>query len=169
MVVVKWPRVALGVGITLIGLWLLLYNVGVVSSLPWFWWPLVPLGLGVILHWVAFTEKGSEGLFIPGGLLTIVGALFLACQIVGWDILEYLWPVFPLSVGVGFLEAYLFGGRHAELLIPAVPTLGVGIIGLSATLARGLGKWLMPIAIMAIGLVMLLAPGAGRRVGPRSE
>ena len=167
MVVVKWPRVVLGAGIALVGLWLLLYNIGVVSSLPWFWWPLVPLGLGVILHWVAFTEKGSEALFIPGGLLTIVGALFLACQILGWDILEYLWPVFPLSVGVGFLEAYLFGGRHVELLIPAVPTLGVGIIGLSATLARGLGKWLFPLVLVAIGLLLMLSPGRRTRSGSK--
>ncbi|MCR4402782.1 MAG: hypothetical protein NUW12_08350 [Firmicutes bacterium] len=165
----KWPRILLGVVVALIGLWLLLYNLDVVSSVPWFWWPLAPLGLGAILHWMAFAEKGAEGLFIPGGFLTTVGALFLACQFFGWDILEYLWPVFPLAVGVGFLETYLFGGRRVEFLIPAVPTLGAGVVGLSATLGREIGRWLLPAAIIVIGFLMLLAPGAGRRRGPRAE
>lgn len=162
----KWLRIFLGVGIALIGVWLLLYNIGVVSSLPWFWWPLVPLGVGVILHWMAFTEKGSEGLLVPGGLLTTLGVLFLACQLVGWGILEYLWPVFPLSVGVGFLELYLFGGRRVEFLIPAVPTLGVGIVGLAATLGREIGRWLLPVAIMVGGFLILLGPSTRRRGEP---
>jgi len=114
-------------------------------------------------------REGSEGLFAPGGLLTTVGALFLACQPVGWDILEYPWPVFPLTVGAGFLQVYLFGGRRVELLIPAVPTLGVGMIGLLATLCREIGSWLLPAAIIVIGLLMLLGSRARRRERPRAQ
>lgn len=156
----KWTQLALGVATVVVGLWLLLYNLGLVSIVSWHLWPLIPLGIGILLHGVALSDRKPVAALVPGGLLTVLGVLFFACQTFGWDILEYLWPVFPLAVGVGFLEPYLFGGRRWEFLIPAVPTLGVGIVGLSATLAGGIGKWLLPVALVGIGVLILL--GAGR-------
>ncbi|MEW6228100.1 MAG: hypothetical protein AB1700_08445 [Bacillota bacterium] len=107
----KWTQAAFGVGIIVVGLWLLLYNLGFISFIPWHLWPLIPLGVGELLHGVALSDRNSVAAFVPGGLLTVVGILFFACQVYGWDILEFLWPVFPLAIGVGFLEAYLLGGR----------------------------------------------------------
>ncbi|MEW6228327.1 MAG: hypothetical protein AB1700_09605 [Bacillota bacterium] len=161
----KWIQLVLGVGTMVVGLWLLLYNLGFVSFVPWHLWPLIPLGMGILLHGVALSGRESVAALVPGGLLTVLGILFFACQTFGWDILEYLWPVFPLAVGVGFLEAYLFGGRRWEFLIPAVPTLGVGLIGLSSTLAGGIGKWLLPATLVAIGVLILLGAGRQTRQG----
>ncbi|MGE5593393.1 MAG: hypothetical protein ACM3X3_06895 [Betaproteobacteria bacterium] len=56
-----------------------------------------------------------------------------------------------------------------EFLIPAVPTLGVGIVGLSATLGREVGRWILPAAMIVAGLLVLLASGARRREWSRAQ
>lgn len=43
------------------------------------------------------------------------------------------------------------------------PPRGVGLIGLSATLAGGVGKWLFPVVLVGIGILILLRPGRPTR------
>ncbi|WP_227874269.1 hypothetical protein [Tumebacillus algifaecis] len=86
-------------------------------------WPsliLIPLGLG--FHIGFFYSRGRlPGLLVPGGILLGVGTV---CQIsILFDAWSYMWPGFLASVALGLFELYIFGGRHAGLLIP------VGILG----------------------------------------
>ncbi|MBE3582693.1 MAG: hypothetical protein IMX01_01110 [Limnochordaceae bacterium] len=181
-------RWTVGVGLILLGGWFLLYNSGKTAVSPWNWWPLLLLALGVGLHLFAWSSRDAEGALVPAGVLAILGLLFLACETYGWAILDRLWPIFPLAPGIGLLEAYVyvitrerrFSGvletgsgelaararpvpKKAEsYLIAAIVPTAVGVMGLGFTLAGTVARWLAPLVLVIIGL-LLVAPGRRTR------
>ncbi|GAH26557.1 unnamed protein product [marine sediment metagenome] len=106
-----------------IGVILILSNFGVIEIVWENLWPLFLLIPGIVFELSYFIYRKDAGLLVPGGILITYGLLFLVNVNYGWHLMEYLWPIFPLGVAIGLLQAYLFGGREKYLLIP------VGILG----------------------------------------
>ena len=69
---------------------------------------------------------------MPAAVLTIVGLLFLYCELDGWWRMQDLWPVFILAPGVGFILMFLFGSPDRGVLVPGTLLLVIGIVFLSA-------------------------------------
>ena len=56
--------------------------------------------------------------YIFGLLLLLIGGLLILANFVAIEIVwDNLWPIYPLGVAIGLLQAYLFGGREKGLLI----------------------------------------------------
>ncbi|MBA7574495.1 hypothetical protein ES708_16306 [subsurface metagenome] len=106
-----------------IGVILILSNFGVIEIVWDNLWPLFLLIPGIVFELSYFIYRKDAGLLVPGGILITYGLLFLVNVIYGWQLMEYLWPLFPLGVAIGLLQLYLFGVREKGLLIP------VGILG----------------------------------------
>ncbi len=106
-----------------IGVILILSNFGVIEIVWDNLWPLFLLVPGIVFELSYFIYRKDAGLLVPGGILITYGLLFLVNVIYGWQLMEYLWPLFPLGVAIGLLQLYLFGVREKGLLIP------VGILG----------------------------------------
>jgi len=108
----------LGILLVGIGILFLLSNFGFIEISWKYLWPLFLLVPGIIFEFGFFIYRKDAGLLVPGGILTTYGLLFLANVIYGWQLMEFLWPVFLLGVAIGLFQLYLFGEREKALLIP---------------------------------------------------
>jgi hypothetical protein len=135
----------------ILGAVLLAANLGAFSLLRF--WPLLIVGLGVSFFLMWFGERGNYGLLMPAAVMTVVGLLFLYCEIDGWQHMEDLWPVFMLAPGLGFILMYLFGTQDKGLLVPGGMMLFMGILFLSVN--RLTGRW-WPLLLIVVGIVLLL-------------
>ncbi|MDZ7725200.1 MAG: hypothetical protein U5R06_20875 [candidate division KSB1 bacterium] len=117
-------------------------------------WPVILLLLGIGFFFsVAGTPK-VYGLLMPGAILTLSSLVLLRCSWTGdWVQMATLWPVFLISVAVGFFLMYLVGPKNKALLIPGFIIVGVGIL---AFLIFNYINFLFPILFLAGGLVLIL-------------
>jgi len=123
-------------------------------------WPLFILIPGLIFEISYFVSGKNPGLLVPGGILIIVGLIFLTATLIDWSLFKYTMTLFPLSVAFGLFQLYIFGGRHPSLLIP------VGILGVisivsffSVILSLPFAGTLAPVVLIAVGLLIIF----GRR------
>lgn len=130
-------------------------------------WPIFVLGPGVAFIVVFFRDRKDYGLLMPGTILTVIGLLFFACTLNGWEQMQHLWPLFMMAPGLGFVMMYLFGKHERGLLIPAVILVGLGLIFL---LDANESEYLWPIVLIAAGLLFLIRwkkePSPGAPQGP---
>ena len=129
-------------------------------------WPSLFLVLpGLLFHYGYFTGRRKDpGLLVPGGILLVLGVVFQANMLFGlWNITG---PLYIFSVAFGLFELYAFGNREKGLLVP------VGILGglsaifffsfsLKEIFNAGTRQLILPIALIAVGLIVLY--GGGRR------
>jgi hypothetical protein len=134
-------------------------------------WPVFVLGPGVAFIVMFFRDRNNYGVLMPGTILTIIGLLFFACTVYGWDQMEHLWPLFIMAPGLGFVMMYLFGKHERGLLIPAGILTGLGLVFL---LDANESEYLWPGVLILVGLLFLVrwkkenSPGtqAGTPPGP---
>ncbi len=134
-------------------------------------WPVFVLGPGVAFIVMFFRDRNNYGVLMPGTILTVIGALFFACTVYGWDQMEHLWPLFIMAPGLGFVMMYLFGKHERGLLIPAGILTGLGLVFL---LDANESEYLWPGVLILVGLLFLVrwkkenSPGtqAGTPPGP---
>lgn len=104
----------LGAGLLFLGILLLM---GRLLSIPLggFLWPFLFIVPGVVLVWTALSTESSsaEGVSILGGILTMLGLLFLAQSVTGlWASWAYAWALIaPTSIG---LSQMIFGSRKGR-------------------------------------------------------
>ena len=116
-------------------------------------WPGILLLLGVGFFAGFAASPKAYGLLMPGAILAISSIPFFMCTLSGdWVQMARLWPIFPLSVSVGFFLMYFVGSREKGLLIPAFILLGVGTI--AWVLFNYIG-YIFPILFIAGGLIMI--------------
>ncbi|NPV42130.1 MAG: hypothetical protein HPY72_12425 [Anaerolineae bacterium] len=160
-----------GGGLLVMGLLLLL---GRLLQIPFgvFLWPFIFIVPGILVFLTALSSDSSsgEGLSILGGILTSLGALFLAQSITGlWASWAYAWAlVAPTSVGFAQMiygerkgrDAIVQSGRR--LVNIGLTILAVGfvffelILGISGF---GLGRFglpVFPMMLIFVGLVILV-------------
>jgi hypothetical protein len=144
-------------------------------------WPFYVIAPGVALLALGLTQSRGVGLAIAGSIVTIVGLiLFYQNATDHWESWAYAWAlVGPGGSGVGML---LYGTRSGNakmardgfwqvLIALALFTVGLfffeGVLGISGS-RLPLPEWVLPVAIMVIGLVVLLRGFTAGR-GPRDE
>lgn len=148
----------LGFAVMIVGIGLLLNNLGLID-LSWDRiWPIFPLLLGISFLF-QFVQHHDKGILIPATICTGVGLFFFAftTRMLQWGDMGNWWPIFPLLVGLGFLFAYLADVRDTGLLIPATILLTVGGVFLAQNndLTRSYLKY-WPVLLVVAGLFMFL-------------
>jgi hypothetical protein len=116
-------------------------------------WPIFVLGPGVTFIIMAFRDRSNYGVLMPGTILTVIGLLFFACTLFGWNQMEHLWPFFIIAPGLGFVMMYLFGKQERGLLIPAGILTCLGLIFL---LGINESDYLWPGVLILLGLLFLI-------------
>lgn len=122
-------------------------------------WPLIILAIGIILESIYFKTGKNIGLLVPGGILIVIGILFVFETITRWHFAVYTWPIYILAVAFGIYQLYLFGVREKALLVPvAILT----IIALTSYYFMFFHRWvrlglklIIPIGLIIIGLLII--------------
>lgn len=149
----------------------IIYLIGRVVDLDWGaeLWPLYIIGAGVILLALGLMQRGAVGLAVAGGIVGMVGlVLFYQEWADHYESWAYAWPlVAPGGSGLGMV---LHGARFGDARVTRggfwqiVVALGIfavgfvffeGVIGLSGN-AWGLPEWVLPAAIIGLGLLILV-------------
>ena len=126
-------------------------------------WPLIILLVGVaflvpILIWWNERHK-IIGLAVPGTIITVNGLILLYQALSGdWSSWAYLWTLEPISVGLGLLAMYALGLKDRGLLIGAAIVGGIGLFFfvIFSSLFGGWLKFLVPVVLIVVGLVLLM-------------
>ncbi|HEX6127531.1 MAG TPA: hypothetical protein VF071_00765 [Candidatus Limnocylindria bacterium] len=162
----------------------IIYLIGRVVDLDWGaeLWPLYIIGAGVILLALGLMQPGGVGLAVAGGIVGMVGLiLFYQEWADHYESWAYAWPlVAPGGSGLGMV---LHGARFGDAKVTRggfwqiVVALGIfavgfiffeGVIGLSGN-AWGLPEWVLPAAIIGLGLLILVRAFTARDESPISE
>jgi hypothetical protein len=132
-------------------------------------WPFYVIAPGVALAAIGLTQRNGSGLTIAGSIVTIVGLVLLYQNTTDhWESWAYAWAlVGPGGSGVGML---LYGVRSAnrkmarEGFWQILVAIGLfvagyvffeGIIGISGQ-RLPLPEWVLPAAIIGLGVVVLI-------------
>jgi len=116
-------------------------------------WPLFILTPGVFFFIFYFDDRKNTGLLMPGAILTSYGLLFLYCEFLGWENMDYLWPVFIMAPGAGFYLMYYFGTKEKALLIPGSILI---FIGLACVGFSDMSTFFWPVLLIGIGIFLLV-------------
>lgn len=127
----------------------------------WRLWPIVVLSVGLLFSaapLLAREKRGLGALFIPGIPVLVTGAILLFCSLFNaWGAWSFLWPLEPLSLGLGFTFAALWM-RSSGLAFPAII---IGLNGLVLAFCNTTGWWgtwsvLWAIEPLSVGLALLV-------------
>lgn len=153
----------LGLFIVVAGIVILLGKLGVFGFLGRTLWPLAILLVGLLIHWLFFSNRGRAFVLIPGGVLVVYGLLFEICNLWGWGLLSYLWPVFLLGFAVGAYEYHLFASPKPEGVLLIALFLGlVSFILLFFTLLHTGAIYVLAILLIALGIWFILRRGKSK-------
>ncbi|HDL18941.1 MAG TPA: hypothetical protein ENH29_07790 [Bacteroidetes bacterium] len=155
----KHLNLVIGICLLIFGAVLLVINLGVNPISLKILWPGFPILIGVLFLSFYFTEKGKTGFIMPGVILVFVGAASFVCTLTSWDNMRYLWPVFILSPGLGFLWAYLAGSREQFQLIWGIVLTLISVIFF---FVRSGLEILWPVIVILIGLIFIFLHVARR-------
>jgi hypothetical protein len=132
-------------------------------------WPFYVIAPGVALAALGLTQRRGSGLTIAGSIVTVVGLVLLYQNATNhWESWAYAWAlVGPGGSGIGML---LYGTRSGDAkmardgFFTILTALGLfaagfvffeGIIGISGR-RLPLPQWMLPVAVIVIGVVVLL-------------
>ena len=73
-------------------------------------WPLILLALSA-----SCAGRTDGGALITGGVLFTYGIMFMACEIVGWELMQIIWPCFLLGPALGLYRSHRITGSRAQL------------------------------------------------------
>ena len=151
-----------GIILLLVGVVILLGKVGVFSFLGAIFWPLLILIPGILLHVLFFGRLIPAALLVPGGMLVVYALLFVVCNIFGWDVLKYLWPLFLFGISVGLYEYYMFGSSTPRIVLTAaIAIAAASALFLVLVLMWSWGIYVIAAALIAAGIWMMY--GSRRR------
>lgn len=116
------------IGLVLIAVGVILIfqkTVGIDINVWNFIWPLFLLIPGISMHVDYFSKRSGSGNLVLAGVLTIYGILFMINVLTNWVYADTLTFIYPLGIGLGFLESYLFGDKKSSRLSIAVVFIAV--------------------------------------------
>ena len=140
-------------------------------------WPLIVIGIGIVLMAVGLLVNREQGLVIAGTITTTVGLVLLYQDQTGhWESWAYAWAlVGPAASGLGLIIWGLRSGSPSDVRNGTWSLLGglafflvgylffEGVIGISGE-KLPLPDWVLPAVVIAIGVVIL-----GRGLMTRGE
>jgi hypothetical protein len=157
----------------LLGVYLLLNQLGI--GIPGWgeMWPVFPFAAGLIfLGQYIFGRRGDPGLVFLGIAATLVGVVFFFITLGPFEYadLSTWWPVFVLIGGLAFLGQWAAAGfRDWGALFLGLVALAVGAVAFALNLqllgpgTQALLPRLWPVLIILVGLIALLRALVGRR------
>ncbi|MFC4778493.1 hypothetical protein ACFO9Q_16995 [Paenibacillus sp. GCM10023252] len=151
-----------GIIMLLAGVVILLGKLGVFGILGALFWPLLVLIPGILLHVLYFGRLLPAVVLVPGGMLIVYALLFVFCNILGWDTIKYLWPLFLFGIATGLYEYYVFGSSRTRMLL----TVSIALAASSAVLLLLSLLWSWGIYLIA---VLLIAAGTLMTFGRRAR
>ena len=126
----------------------------------------IVLAIGVTFL-AAFVVTREYGFLVPGGIVTGVGAgVVIAANLPGVE----GGSLFMLALGTGFVAIWVIGlafhvrENHPWPLIPGLILSGIGAASLAGTRYQEIGRLGWPIALIALGAILLVR-GWARRSG----
>jgi len=130
-------------------------------------WPAFVMLGGLVVLIQAFTTSNPSvrgGRVLGGTIPLLLGAFFFSITLglLSWGDHAWVWPVYPLIVGVAFFAGYLASGRELPaFLIPGtiltlIGALFLGILMLDESYGM-IGK-LWPLFLIIGGVLMLVLP-----------
>jgi hypothetical protein len=149
-----WKNMWLGIGLMILGAFLLAVQFDIIVVGWKSLWPLIILIPGLLFELGFLFERDIPGILVPGGILTVTGLNFLVCSNFGWWLMKYLWPLFPLAVAFGLFQLYLFDGRDRDLLIPVAILGSVSAVAFFCIMATFVVGKIIPFAIIALGIFL---------------
>ncbi len=145
-----------GIILLLVGVLILLGKAGVFSLLGAIFWPLLVLIPGVLLHVLYFGRVVPAVMLAPGGMLVSYAVLFIICNIVGWDSLKYLWPLFIFGAAIGLYEYYMFGSSVPRIVFTAAIVLAAAsVLFFVVMLMWSWGVYLVAALFIAAGAFLM--------------
>ncbi len=122
-------------------------------------WPLILIVLGVGFCLPAFvwykSKESLAGLFIPGCILLILGAIFLFNTLTGiWNVWSIAWILIPASVGLGLITAAAMGNWDRS-----VKMVGIWMLIISLCLFALFAALFANIVVKSIGAGILVVTG----------
>jgi hypothetical protein len=161
------PAIGLGVALLLIGGLLFvgqLLDIGVDDI----GWPAIVIGIGVVILVLGLFVNREQGMVIGGTVVTTVGLVLLYQDQTGrWETWAYAWAlVGPAASGLGMV---LWGVRSANpveirngtwTLLGGLAIFVVGFLFFEGVIGiggepLGLPEWVLPVVVIAIGVVVL--------------
>jgi len=169
-------RGGLAAGLVLILLGMLFLVVQIVPELQasiTFSWPLIIVGVGVVLLILAALAR-TPGLTVPACVVGGVGAILTWQNSTGnWDSWAYAWTLIPGFVGLGVILNGLLGGEDIRQAVSAgfwsiLISLGLFVIFGSLFGALEIKGRYWPLLLIALGLLVFVkeAGHRGSIVGP---
>lgn len=156
----KNKNIFLGLLFLMIGLlWIINSAFGIKIFNKENFWPLCVLLPGLCFEISYLITKKTPIILLPGGILTIVGALFLFEQFTEWKYVEKTWPIYPLAVAIGLFQLYVATKKKGFLV--GVILLGIISLGcFSFTLFGDIFSiiemtYLVPGILIISGLILL--------------
>lgn len=133
-------------------------------------WPMILIvaGFGFCLPALAWPDsrKGLAGLFIPGTILFVLGAIFLFNTLTyvsphqnTWKIWAFAWILIPASVGLGMMLAAKVGGwSHGVWVVGTwIGILGLALFGVFAAIfGTMVVKYVGAGILVVMGLYLLI-------------
>ncbi|MWV45258.1 hypothetical protein GRF59_16680 [Paenibacillus sp. HJL G12] len=155
--------VRLGLFIVVAGVVILLGKLGVFGFLGRTLWPLAILVVGLLIHLLFFSNRARAYVLIPGGVLAVYGLLFEICNLWGWGLMSYLWPVFLLGFAVGVYEYHLFESPKPEGVLLIALFLGlVSLVLLFFTLLHTGAIYVLAVLLIALGIWFISGRGKSK-------
>ena len=160
-----------------LGAWFLVRNLGVALPNFFAFWPLLIVfgGLWSIITWFVNRDiERNAGRLWLGLMGMFTGVVCLAFSLgtelssftwnerrIDWSLISFVWPAFNIAAGVAWLIQYAAEGlRRPGLLFPAFVALATGFVsvGIVAGMFAGdLGNVIWPLALIAVGVLILVA------------
>ncbi len=131
-------------------------------------WPLFVLLPGLIFEYWHYGVAKTPGFLVPGGILTVIGALFFFETFTYWRYSAYTWPVYILAVAAGLAQLSAALGNPRGL-VAVVALLGIvfaaAALSIAATLVFSVVpyKIVLPALLVGAGAWLLLGGGRGLR------
>ena len=136
-------------------------------------WPLFIIGPGLFLGVATLLGgRSASYLAIPASVVTTIGAILLFQS--AFDYFQswaYVWALIPTAVGVGTIYAGLSEGKP-KVVRSGVETASGGLVMFAAFGAffelfifhgAAIAAFILPVALIAVGLLLLLRGRLGRR------
>ncbi len=122
-------------------------------------WPLSLLLPGLYFESAFFFKREAfkEEILIPSGLLIVYALYFYVAQARGFALMQSTWPIFPLGVSLGFLQAYFLGEHKFSYLLVGQILLVFSVMAiLFTTLGMDIEGVVFPIVLIFLGVLAIV-------------
>lgn len=130
-------------------------------------WPIFVLVPGLIMLGAAFVgRRRNAALAVPGTIVTVIGLILFVLSLTGyWQAWSYAWALIIAAAGFGtFLHGALENNAAREKDGMQAVVVGLTVFAIAGGIFEffifgdlgGALKWIVPLALVAAGAVMLL-------------